>query len=96
MSKRMAAAWVAALLWGLLLAGIVLASGAQSYTISWWTVDGGGATMFSTGGNYALGGAIGQPDAGAMSSGGYTLSSGFWGGVTTQYRTYLPLVVRQY
>jgi len=92
MSKRMAAAWVAALLCGLLLAGVVLAAGAQSYAISWWTVGGGGGT--SMGGSYALMGAIGQPTAGAMSGGGYTLASGFWGGVTTQYRTYLPLVMR--
>ena len=96
MSKRMAAAWVAALLCGLLLAGIVLAAGAQSYAISCWTVGGGGATLFSTSESYALGSTIGQPGAGAMSGGGYTLASGFWGGVTTQYRTYLPLVVRQY
>ena len=48
------------------------------YDLSWSTVDGGGQT-WSTGGGYTLGGAIGQPDAGAKHSGGdYTLRGGFW------------------
>ncbi len=41
------------------------------------TVDAGGAT-FSTGGPYRLAGTIGQPDAGALSAGAYTLVGGFW------------------
>ena len=40
------------------------------------TVDGGGE-MWSTGGSYDLGGTIGQPDAGQMSGGLYTLEGGF-------------------
>lgn len=51
---------------------------AQTYAINWWTVDGGGGT--STGGVYSVSGTIGQPDAGLMSGGGYTLQGGFWGG----------------
>jgi hypothetical protein len=47
------------------------------YTIDWYTIDGGGAT-FSTGGVFELGGTIGQPDAGAMSGGVYSLTGGFW------------------
>jgi hypothetical protein len=49
--------------------------------------------MFSTGGSYALGGTVGQADAEALSGGGYTLTGGFWSGITGS-RTYLPLVVR--
>ena len=75
----------------LLLAGVVLA--ADGYDLSWWTVDGGGAT-FSTGGGYALGGSVGQPDAGALSGGGYTLLGGFWLGAAAQYRLYLPVLLR--
>ena len=45
---------------------------AQSYAITWWTVDGGGGT--SAGGGYTLSGTIGQPDAGIMTGGGYTLA----------------------
>ena len=68
----------------------------QGYTLDWWTVDGGGAT-FSTGGGYALGGTIGQPDAGVLGGGGYTLGGGFWkGGGLAQYRIYLPLTTRAF
>jgi uncharacterized membrane protein len=69
----------------------------QTYDLSWWTVDGGGAT-FSTGGGYSLGGTIGQPDPGVLSGGGYELGGGFWGGGVPAagpgYHIYLPLVVR--
>ena len=58
--------------------GVVLA---QDYAIDWHTVDGGGE-MWSAGGDYELGGTIGQPDALAdgntMSGGTYTLTGGFW------------------
>ncbi len=50
---------------------------AADYTIDWHTIDGGGGT--STGGVYSVSGTIGQPDAGAMSGGGFTLQGGFWG-----------------
>src|SRR5881398_215977 len=50
---------------------------AQSYSLDWFTVDGGGGT--STGGVYSVSGTIGQPDAGAtMSGGNYSLSGGCW------------------
>ena len=61
----------------LLLVSIVSALG--EYDLSWWTVDGGGAT-FSGGGDYDLGGTVGQPDAGTLSGGDFTLGGGFWGG----------------
>jgi hypothetical protein len=79
-----------------LLAGIALAQSGNGYDLSWNTVDGGGQT-FSTGGRYTLGGTIGQPDAGALTGGGYTLGSGFWGGgaVDRSNDVYLPLVLRR-
>src|SRR5213083_183176 len=49
---------------------------AQSYSIDWFTIDGGGGT--STGGVYQVSGTVGQPDAGAMSGGNYSLTGGFW------------------
>lgn len=52
---------------------------AQNYSIDWSTIDGGGDT--STGGSYALTGTIGQPDAGILSGGNYTLQGGFWPGL---------------
>src|SRR6267378_4675534 len=50
---------------------------AQSYSIDWFTVDGGGGT--STGGVFSVSGTIGQPDAGHMSGGNFTIDGGFWG-----------------
>jgi hypothetical protein len=83
----------AVLLISLLLSAIALASTAHSYAISWWTIDGGGATVPSTGESYALSGTIGQPDAGVMSGGRFVLEGGFWGGKVTSYSLCLPLVL---
>jgi hypothetical protein len=69
------------------------------YDLTWNTVDGGGAT-FSTGGTYELGGTSGQPDAGRLSGGSYTLAGGFWvgggggGEGTGGSKVYLPVVLR--
>ena len=69
----------------------------QTYTVDWWTVDGGGSTL-STGTGYSLGGTAGQPDPGVLSAGNYELGGGFWGGgvpsAGPQYPVYLPLVIR--
>jgi hypothetical protein len=62
---------------GLLLAFTLSAAQAQTYSIDWSTVDGGGGT--STGGVYSVSGTIGQPDAGKLSGGNFTLEGGFWG-----------------
>jgi hypothetical protein len=74
----------------LLASGVALAT--AGYDLSWWTVDGGGTTTSSSG-SYTLGGAIGQPDAGLMSGGDYTLSGGFWGAGPAMHKIYLPLVI---
>jgi hypothetical protein len=51
------------------------------FAVTRFTIDGGGATR-STGGAFALGGTIGQPDAGRLTSLSFTLSGGFWlGGI---------------
>jgi hypothetical protein len=85
----------------LLLASVVLADAgpidakaAQSYELSWWTVDGGGSTSVSSEG-YTLSGTIGQPDAGAASGGSYTLTGGFWAW-RGEYTVFLPLVLKDY
>jgi len=87
----------------ILLSGLVVllvawrALAAGGYDLSWWTVDSGGYT-FSTGGDYSLGGTIGQPDAGVMSGGDYSLTGGFWGGgaAPVEHNIYLPLVLKDY
>src|SRR5215472_15693524 len=63
------------LLLTLLFGGALIAT-AQSYSIDWFSIDGGGGT--STGGVYSVSGTIGQPDAGQMSGGSFTLTGGFW------------------
>jgi hypothetical protein len=56
---------------------VPLISPAQSYSIDWHKVAGGGGT--STGGTYQVSGTIGQPDASsAMSGGQYSVTGGFW------------------
>jgi len=50
---------------------------AQSYTIDWYKISGGGGT--STAATYQVSGTIGQPDAsGAMTNGIYSATGGFW------------------
>jgi hypothetical protein len=65
------------LVFGTVALCIATAALAQSYSIPWYKVAGGGGT--STGGSYSLSGTIGQHDAGTMSGGSYSLTGGFWG-----------------
>ncbi len=59
------------------LVGVIPLSRAQSYSIDWYKIAGGGGT--STGGVYSVSGTIGQPDASAAMSGGqYSVTGGFW------------------
>ena len=63
----------------ILLLGLLLPafSHAQSYSIDWHKIAGGGGT--STGGVYSVSGTIGQHDAGGpMTGGNYSLTGGFW------------------
>ena len=74
----------------------VLAQSGGELDLSWNTIDSGGGT-FSSGGSYTLGGTIGQPDAGGMTGGAYTLSGGFWAGQAApppppSYDLFLPLI----
>ena len=63
-----------------LLFGRLIAD-AQTYSIDWFTIDGGGGT--STGSVYRVSGTIGQPDAGpSMSGGNFSVTGGFWSLVT--------------
>ncbi len=82
---------VALLMGMLLLTSVALAQSGGGYDLAWHTIDGGGAV--STGGNFALGGTIGQPDAARLSGGDFTLVGGFWGGSFSQHGIYLPLTL---
>jgi len=61
----------------LIMALALSRAGAQSFAVDWFSIDGGGGT--STGGVYSVSGTIGQPDAGHLSGGNYTIDGGFWG-----------------
>jgi hypothetical protein len=56
---------------------LTLGARAQSYSIDWYKIAGGGGT--STNGQYSLSGTIGQHDAGvAMAGGNFSIQGGFW------------------
>src|SRR5687767_4459886 len=62
---------------------------AQSYSIDWFTMAGGGA---STGGVYRLSGAVGQPAAAGATGGHYSLRGGFWGVINVIQTPGAPLL----
>jgi hypothetical protein len=75
----------------LLVLGLLIPtiSFAQSYTIDWYKIAGGGG--ISTGGTYQVTGTIGQPDAsGAMTGGSFSLTGGFWSLISVVQTAGLP------
>jgi hypothetical protein len=71
---------------------------AQSYTIDWYKIAGGGGT--STGATYSVSGTIGQPDASGAMSGGpvtgnnyYSLTGGFWSLISVVQTAGLPTLI---
>ena len=63
----------------ILAAAIAAPASAQTggpFDLSWSTIDCGGGT--SAGNSFSLTGTVGQPDAGFMSGGTFTLGGGFW------------------
>ena len=83
----------------LTMTSIALAQSGGDYDLSWWTVDNGGGE--SAGGAYAVSGVIGQPDAGALMSGGqFSVQGGFLflddadaSAPPGSFNIYLPLIV---
>jgi len=56
----------------------VSTASAQTFDLGWNTIDGGG-DMWGAAGDFELSGTIGQPDAGAVMTGGdFELTGGFW------------------
>jgi hypothetical protein len=54
----------------------IAATFARQVDIPWFTIDGGGGTTKTTDGVFELCGTIGQPDAGTLTAGSFTLSGG--------------------
>ncbi len=65
-----------------LILGVASVALAQTYDLTWHSIDGGGG--FSAGGGFELEGTVGQPDAGFMTGGNFELSGGFWAGAVPQ------------
>jgi hypothetical protein len=74
--------WRVALFCFILLHSFICLRAWGQYSIDWSTIDGGGGT--STGGVYSVTGTIGQPDAGAMSGGSFSIVGGFWAAYAVQ------------
>ena len=71
-----------------------LPASAQSYSVDWYKVAGGGGT--STGGTYQVTGTLGQADAGgALTGGNYSLTGGFWSLISVVQMPGLPKLVIQ-
>ena len=71
------------------LASATLPALAQSYSIDWYKIAGGGGT--STNGQYVISGTIGQHDAGGpMTGGNYSLTGGFWALISVVQTVGLP------
>ncbi len=54
------------------------AQAADSFSLDWFSIDGGGGT--ARGAAFELSATIGQPDAAVMQGGPFTLNAGFWPG----------------
>ena len=74
----------------LLLSVLLPAAGfAQSYSMDWYKITGGGGA--GSGGVFSVSGAMGQPDAGMpMTGGNYSLTGGFWSLISVVQTAGLP------
>jgi hypothetical protein len=65
-----------------------------NYHLEWFTplTSGGGGAASSA--NYAINLTIGQSVTGASSSANYQTGLGYWYGVASGYRVYLPLILK--
>jgi len=88
MHKRTITALAIVLFSSLLLTGFVLAQSA----VDWNVIGGGGG--HARAGIYSLDGTIGQAIAGKISNAPYELCAGFWCGAATDYKVYLPIVIK--
>lgn len=71
---------------------VVAFAHAQSYTVDWYKIAGGGGT--STGGTYQVSGTIGQSDAGgAMSGGQYSVTGGYWSLINVVQMPGVPMLL---
>lgn len=85
--KRLAILVTAAVLFSISVLEVTAQSGG-AYTLNWFSVAGGSGN--SSGGSHVVLATIGQPDAGAMSGGQFTLAGGFQSAGLTVNNTATP------
>jgi len=78
----------------LLLTSATSAMESTNYRLDWFTPLTGGAGGAVSSTNYAINFTIGQSAAGTFSGTNYGVCLGYWCGGATQYRIFLPLVLR--
>jgi hypothetical protein len=79
----------------LFLGAAWITANGQTFTLDWFTIDGGGGT--STGGDYSISGSIGQSEAGPLLGGGqYQVTGGFWSVVAAIQTPGAPLLSIQH
>ncbi|MCJ7660115.1 MAG: hypothetical protein MUO67_13295 [Anaerolineales bacterium] len=79
---------------GLVFVGInTINAQSRTYALTRSVISSGG--MGATAGPYTLTSTLGQPVAGSVSGGDFTLTSGFWGqALKVWFNNFLPLILR--
>jgi hypothetical protein len=80
----------------LMLTNATSAMESANYHLDWFTPLTGGGGGAASSANYAINVTVGQSAAGAFSGTNYDVCLGYWCGGTTQYRVFLPLVLRNF
>ncbi len=77
----------------LFLASSVSAGTSPSYTLAPDVLASGGQAASSV--NYSFVSTLGQPLIGSNGSAAYAMCSGYWCEIATDYRVYLPMMLRE-
>lgn len=96
MSKRVLIGITGGLTCILLLTSVALAMESTNYRLDWFTPLTGSAGGAASSTNYAINFTVGQSVVGVSSGTNHEVCLGYWCGGATQYRIYLPLVLRNF
>jgi hypothetical protein len=94
--KRTATLLVVIVILVLVSGSFALAMSSGSYRLNWYvplTGSGGGASEST---NYATNLTVGQTAKGQSSSTNYEAGLGYWYGLVTEHKIYLPLILMDY
>ena len=94
MNTKHFAALLVVLVLAALLAGNALAMSSTNYRLDWLVQLSGGGGGPSSSTAYAANFTVGQTVARLSSSASYKAGLGYWSGVGSPYRIYLPLILK--